>query len=60
MSLLGGRLGVSTDRGSSSSRRHEPMTQKPSFEEWEGILTGAAYRFVYGDGLNWFYVVGGA
>ena len=33
-----------------------PNTQEPSHQEWEGILTSAGYGFVYGDGLNWFYL----
>jgi FkbM family methyltransferase len=33
-----------------------PMSQVPSHQEWEGILTSAGYGFVYGDGLNRFYV----
>ena len=34
----------------------QPLTQEPSYHEWEGILTGTGYVFVYGDGLNRFYV----
>ncbi len=34
----------------------KPMTQEPSYQDWEGVLTGAGYGFVYGDGLNRFYV----
>jgi len=33
-----------------------PMTQEPTYEEWEAILVRAGYGFVYGDGLNRFYV----
>lgn len=33
-----------------------PMTQVESHHEWEPILLGAGYRFVYFDGLNRFYV----
>jgi FkbM family methyltransferase len=34
----------------------QPMTMEPSHQGWEGILTSAGYLFVYGDGLNRFYV----
>jgi FkbM family methyltransferase len=33
-----------------------PMTQIECYQEWEPILLGADYRFVYFDGLNRFYV----
>ena len=33
-----------------------PTTPKPSYVEWEGILTGARYFYAYFDGLNRFYV----
>jgi FkbM family methyltransferase len=34
----------------------QPTTMEPSHGQWEGILEGAGYLFVYGDGLNRFYV----
>lgn len=34
----------------------QPMSTKPSYQGWEGTLTSAGYFFVYGDGLNRFYV----
>lgn len=34
----------------------EPNTKKPSYANWEPILLGAGYCFVYFDGLNRFYV----
>lgn len=33
-----------------------PTSSAPSFEDWQGILLGNQYRFVYADGLNRFYV----
>ena len=33
-----------------------PLSQKESFADWEPILLGADYLFVYADGLNRFYV----
>jgi len=33
-----------------------PTTQEPSHQDWEDILTSAGYGFVYGDGLDRFYV----
>jgi len=33
-----------------------PASQTPSHEEWEPILLGHRYRFVYWDGLNRFYL----
>jgi len=33
-----------------------PNTQKESHSEWEPILLDAGYHYVYGDGLNKFYV----
>lgn len=34
----------------------EPLSQTPTYAEWEPILLGRGYHFVYGDGLNRFYV----
>jgi methyltransferase, FkbM family len=34
----------------------EPNSQKPSYMEWESLLTERSYHFVYDDGLNRFYV----
>jgi FkbM family methyltransferase len=34
----------------------EPNSQKPAYMEWEPLLTGSGYHFVYEDGLNRFYV----
>lgn len=34
----------------------EPNGQIPAYEEWEPLLTGRGYHFVYEDGLNRFYV----
>ena len=34
----------------------KPMTQEPSYDDWESILTGAAYALAYSDGLNRFYL----
>lgn len=33
-----------------------PASQIPSHEEWEPVLLGHRYRFVYWDGLNRFYL----
>lgn len=33
-----------------------PNSQQSTHQEWEALLTDAAYRFVYFDGLNRFYV----
>lgn len=33
-----------------------PKSQAESYEEWEGILVEADYRFAYADGLNRFYL----
>jgi FkbM family methyltransferase len=33
-----------------------PLTQLPSHEAWEGLLTSRGYEFAYFDGLNRFYV----
>ncbi|MDO5758256.1 MAG: FkbM family methyltransferase [Rhodobacterales bacterium] len=33
-----------------------PNSQLPSHEEWEPVLLGHRYRFVYWDGLNRFYL----
>lgn len=34
----------------------EPLTPKPTWAEWEHLLTDRSYSFVYFDGLNRFYV----
>ena len=34
----------------------EPLTPIPSYEAWEPLLIDAAYKFVWFDGLNRFYV----
>ncbi|MDD2676561.1 MAG: FkbM family methyltransferase [Methylacidiphilaceae bacterium] len=34
----------------------KPMTQEPSYEEWEPLLLTKDYVFVYFDGLNRFYL----
>ncbi|HET6805048.1 MAG TPA: FkbM family methyltransferase [Frateuria sp.] len=34
----------------------EPNSQRPAYEEWEPLLVGRGYHFVYQDGLNRFYV----
>jgi FkbM family methyltransferase len=34
----------------------EPTTQNSSFNAWEGILLDKDYSYVYGDGLNRFYL----
>jgi FkbM family methyltransferase len=34
----------------------QPMSAKPTYLSWEAILLDHAYRFVYADGLNRFYV----
>lgn len=33
-----------------------PMSQEQNYEEWEPLVLGKGYRFVYFDGLNRFYV----
>ena len=33
-----------------------PNSQQPVYMEWEPLLTGGGYHFVYEDGLNRFYV----
>jgi FkbM family methyltransferase len=33
-----------------------PMSRRTSHETWEGLVTGAGYKFVYFDGLNRYYV----
>lgn len=33
-----------------------PMSQEQSHDEWDSLVTGKGYRFVYFDGLNRFYV----
>ncbi|KAA0072046.1 FkbM family methyltransferase [Rhodanobacter sp. T12-5] len=34
----------------------EPNTQRPAYADWDPILVGHGYRYVYEDGLNRFYV----
>ncbi|MCL5948600.1 MAG: FkbM family methyltransferase [Actinobacteria bacterium] len=34
----------------------DASTMVPNYEEWEHLLTGAGYEYVYFDGLNRFYV----
>ncbi len=34
----------------------KPMSQEDNFVDWEGLLLGHNYVFVYADGLNRFYV----
>ena len=34
----------------------EPNSPQPNFDEWENLLVGLGYNFVYFDGLNRFYV----
>ncbi len=34
----------------------KPLTREPSHQEWEPVLIGLGYTFVYFDGLNRFYV----
>jgi FkbM family methyltransferase len=34
----------------------EPNSKEPAYLEWESLLTGRGYHFVYADGLNRFYV----
>jgi FkbM family methyltransferase len=34
----------------------KPNSQEPTHREWEPLLTDAAFRFVYFDGLNRFYI----
>jgi len=34
----------------------EPNSQKPTHQEWEGILTKNNYKYSYFDGLNRFYI----
>lgn len=34
----------------------EPNSEEPAYLEWESLLTGRGYHFVYADGLNRFYV----
>lgn len=33
-----------------------PMSQEQNYEEWDALVVGKGYRFVYFDGLNRFYV----
>lgn len=35
-----------------------PMTQIPSYKDWESTLTGYGYKLVYFDGLNRYYLSG--
>lgn len=34
----------------------EPLSQKPTYAQWESLLTDRGYHFVYDDGLNRFYL----
>lgn len=34
----------------------EPLSTKPTWHEWEHLLTAGGYRFVFFDGLNRFYL----
>lgn len=34
----------------------EPLSDKPNYMQWESLLLGRGYHFVYDDGLNRFYV----
>ncbi len=34
----------------------QPNSQEESFEEWDEIIVGSQYKFVYFDGLNRFYL----
>lgn len=34
----------------------EPLSQTPTYMDWESLLTRRGYHFVYRDGLNRFYV----
>lgn len=34
----------------------EPLSETPSFVQWEPLVSGRGYHFVYDDGLNRFYV----
>ena len=34
----------------------EPKSEVPAFEDWQDLLIGHGYHFVYDDGLNRFYV----
>jgi len=34
----------------------EPNSTKPTWDQWEHLLTGRGYRFVFFDGLNRFYL----
>lgn len=34
----------------------KPNSPEPAFEDWEPLLLGACYNFVYDDGLNRFYL----
>lgn len=33
-----------------------PQSREPAYQEWEDLLTDAAYRCIYDDGLNRFYL----
>lgn len=34
----------------------EPLSTRPSWQEWDGLLTGRRYDYVYTDGVNRYYV----
>lgn len=34
----------------------EPNSTKPTHQQWESLLTGHQYRFVYFDGINRYYI----
>jgi hypothetical protein len=34
----------------------EPLSQAPAYAEWEPLVLGRGYHFVYADGLNRYYV----
>lgn len=34
----------------------EPLSQKPTYSQWESLLTDRGYHFIYDDGLNRFYL----
>jgi FkbM family methyltransferase len=36
----------------------EPNTSVPTYAQWEPLLSGGGYEFVYADGINRYYVAG--
>jgi len=36
----------------------EPNTRVPTYAQWESLLSGSGYEFVYADGINRYYVAG--